>query len=268
MGFARIRNRAIADGRTQTAGLILLFESSGRPDRAAVRSALGQIGNASISFDPGERSAGGGTTGTGDTDAWLEILVDGLTFDLVGLAPGPRISVPAAEFRIDFPAGLDVGDFEAVSIAPGPHLSGGHRSLVVARAMAGLACGLARSLDKVAAFYWLPSRCVTGTDFFISTVQAWIEGGPFPALGMTTFAETSDNGLRSVGLSFFTGQEIEIPQEIAEDPAARTRIAMRLVHQLALHGELTEPQTITGPDGRMLELMPDAGGKLVQVRHG
>ena len=273
-GVAANGNGAIADGRIQTAGLILLFRKSDRPDRAAIRAVLSGVANAFVSFDPGDSQSSERTNWSsehdgfafGEANAWMELLVDGLTFDLVGLAPGPQVSGPPVEFRIDCSPDFELTDYEAIGLAPGPHLTGAGNSLVVAKVMAGLACRLAEGLGKVQGFYWLPSRSVTGPTFFISTVNAWIDGGPFPAIGLSAFRPDEGGGLRSVGLSFFTGQEVLLSPQLASDPASATRLTMRLVHQLALHGTLEDQEIITGPDGRKLELSPDEGGKLVRVR--
>lgn len=260
------------DGRSHTAGLILLFPRGKRPDRAAIMHALSNVPNAQVSHDPGESHADGAPLWTDDSgdalggDAWLELLIDGLTFDLVGLAPGPGLVAPAIEFRIDFGHDQDLDDFELVGLAPGPHLSGGMRSLIVVRTMASLGCALSRRLETIEGFYWLPSRAVTGVGFFRSTVDSWIEGGPFPALGLTAFRNLRGGAIESVGLEFFTGQEVRVCAELAIDPAAATRLAMRLVHQLALYGPVAAPEQVTGPDGAMLQIEPIESGQVVLVR--
>lgn len=261
------------DGRTDTAGLILLFEAGDRPAAPAIRDAVSRIPNTSISFDPSAEHPAFSNAFASElnefspveANAWLELLVDGLTFDMMGLAPGPALSAPGIEFRVDFPANSDQSDFAMVGLAPGPHLIGGMRSLVVAKALAHLGCQIARQLGSVKGFFWLPSRSVTGTEFFCSTVTAWANGGPFPALGLTAFRAASDGGLESVGLDFFTGQEVRVPRQLASDRAAATRLAMRLVHQLALHGRLEASERITGPDGSPLQLEPIDGGRIVIV---
>lgn len=233
-------------------------------------SALARLNNASVSYDPGEGHDSGTDSWsgelTGSADSWLELLVEGLTFDLVGLAPGPGVSAPEIEFRIDCAKDLDLDDYGLVGLAPGPHLSGGTRSLIVARALTGLGASLAKELGNVQGFFWLPSLSVTGSEFFTSSIDAWIAGGPFPALGLAAFRVEKDGGLESVGLSFFTGQELVLSKELADDPASATRLAMRLMHQLAMHGTLEEAQLVTGPDGAQLKLEPDASGSKVHVK--
>lgn len=273
-GEAVIREEAIVDGRTDTAGLVLLFRKEERPDRAAVVRAVAAIENATVSFDPGASGSVGmpgwaaGMTGDGnaESDGWLELLADGLTFDLLGLGPGPSVSAPGVEFHIDCPRSLSLNDYGLIGLAPGPHLVGGMRSLVVARALVGLGCSLANALGNVQGFSWLPSRALTGPEFFCSTVSSWIAGGPFPALGLTAFRALGDGALESVGLDFFTGQEVRVGAELAGDPASATRLAMRLVHQLATYGRLDSSELITGPDGTQLQLVPLAKEKVVLVK--
>ncbi|MFN2100820.1 hypothetical protein ACEWMW_12060 [Altererythrobacter sp. MF3-039] len=230
---------------------------------------MSRVRNAGISFDPGEAHTSSDTSWSselaGAADSWLELLVDGLTFDLVGLAPGPDVTAPEIEFRIDCDKDLDLGDYELVGLAPGPHLSGGARSLVVARALNGLGCNLGKELGTVQGFFWLPSLSVTGPEFFSSSIDSWVEGGPFPALGLSAFRAADDGGLESVGLSFFTGQEVVMGKEMVHDLAASTRLAMRLVHQLVMNGKLQENQIVSGPDGSQLRLEPSEDGNKVTV---
>lgn len=252
----------------------MLFPKGGRPDRAAIASALRTLPRASISFDPGtttQKVAGSWADGvdskkTEEANSWLELLVDGLTFDLVGLAPGPGISVPECEFRIDFDSDIAPRDHELIGLAPGPHLTGGANSLFVARAMAGLACDLANHFERIAGYYWLPSRSVTGAGFFRSTIAAWLDGGPFPALGMSGFRILGDGGVQSVGLEFFTGQEVRIPPLATGDATAATRLGMRIVHHLAMRGPLSKAESLVGPDGTNLLLEPAEDGRLILVR--
>lgn len=279
MGGAAIKEMAIDDGRTHSAGLILLFSKEDRPSASNIRDAISRIPNTTISYDPGEAHGGKGPTwidGTAapeaqglsseDENSWLEVLVNGLTFDLFGLTPGPAIAPPEAQFRVDYASDVDTADMGAIGIAPGPHLVGGMRSLVVARVLVTLGCKIAEQLGTAKAFIWLPSRCITGAAFFCSTVAAWDGGGPFPALGLTAFSATSDGALVSNGLSFFTDQELRLPPEMVEDPAAATRLAMRIVHQLVMHGPLKSSELITGPDGNALQLCPSDDGHIVEVR--
>ena len=271
---AKIRNEAIADARTQTAALALLFPKNGRPDRAAICAAIDKVPRTSVSFDPG---LGDGKTGASwaegmaggtvaEANSWLELLVDGLTFDLVGLAPGPAINAPEIEFRIDCDPDLELGDFDLVGLAPGPHLAGGANSLFVAKVLVGLGCELATQIAGVRGFYWFPSRSITGSGFFRSTVTAWLEGGPFPALGLSAFRSCGDGSIESVGLAFFTGQEVRIQSQLAADATIATRLGIRLVHQLASHGPLNETESIVGPDGAGLQLEPIENGQIVLVR--
>ena len=117
------------------AGLVLMFEHGRRPDRAAIVDALECFPRASISFDPANADtshhvAAELSQASRDTD-WLELLLDGLTFDLRGLAPGPAMVAPEVAYR--FSCDVDcLADAEAVSLRPGPHIAAGAHSLPVA----------------------------------------------------------------------------------------------------------------------------------------
>ena len=130
---------------------------------------------------------------------------------------------------------------------------------------------LALSRDIIAHFEhamvacWLPCQSAVGRRFFDSTVTAWLEGGPFPALGLTAFTDESDGSLASVGLSHFIDQELRIEPDLASDKLAATRLGLRLINQLVLVGGIDESERIIGPDGSRLHLRPSRNGKYVKV---
>src|SRR6476661_4959835 len=73
--------------------LFLLFPEGERPGLAEVRTALLAGAAGEISWDSAESGA------AADSSDWLEVLVDGLTFDLLGLAPGAGLNVPEPRYR-------------------------------------------------------------------------------------------------------------------------------------------------------------------------
>lgn len=196
---------------------------------------------------------------------WTELLCDGLTFDLGGLAPGPASAFPGIEYRFDLTS-IPVSEaFDALSIVPGPHLAAGVRSLPVVRAMFALARDLTLCFDDCVAVCWGPSRSAIGRRFFESVVSAWLDGGPFPALGLTAFAETADGALESVGLDFWINQELRIEPPLSGDRVAATRLGIRLVNQLVLTGGVTADERIIAPDGTRLVLRPARNRAMISV---
>jgi hypothetical protein len=243
-------------------GLFLLFAHGERPDVATLAGVMAAAPQVSISHAPAPEDEGGRDR------RWLELLLDGMTFDLTGLSPGAPVELPALEYRFDCPDDPLDGRHSALALVPGPHLSGGEASLPVVRTQAGLGAILARALNGVVAVGWAPARSLIGREFFCSTVEAWLAGGPFPALGLTAFRPTLDEGLQSVGLAYLTGQEVRLEPALAADRAAATRLAVRLVNLLVSTGPLTTPDRITGPDGGILSLAPSPNGKFVRVFPG
>lgn len=196
---------------------------------------------------------------------WLELLRDGLTFDLSGLAPGPASPFPDIDHRFDLPGLPGAGDHESMTLRPGPHLSSAGNSLPLLRTMLGLACDLVRHFDDLVAVGWGPARSAIGRRFFESVTSAWLDGGPFPALGLTAFVETPDAALHSVGLSFWIGQELRIEPPLSADRVAATRLGIRLVNHLVLIGGLEADDHITAPDGTRLVLRPSRNRALISV---
>lgn len=238
------------------------FAPGERPDAARLGAAI-EATPVTISADP----ARSGTLDQG-APVWLELLLDGMTFDLSGLAPGPTLPLPEFVHRFDCPADMLENRKVALRLVPGPHLAAGARSIPVARTMMRLAALLAGELSGLQAIGWGPSAALIGPGYFAATVEAWLAGGPFPALGLTAFQATADEGLQSVGLAFFTGQEVRLEPELVQDRTEATRLGVRLVNLLIGTGRLASPERITGPDGNPLRLEPSADGRCVRVLAG
>ena len=197
--------------------------------------------------------------------AWLELLREGMTFELSGLAPGEVHGLPQVDFQFDFAATPDAGDFEVLHLTPGHHLAGGEQTLPVVQGLLGLARDLIHHYDDLAGVVWPASSSAIGRQFFESIITAWFEGGPFPALGLTAFRETNDGALQTEGLGFWIDQELRIEPPLSLDKVSATRIGVRLVNQLVLVGGVDTSERVVAPDGTRLVLRTSRNGKFVRV---
>lgn len=203
---------------------------------------------------------------TGDTaPGWVELLRDGLTFDLEGLNPANPIQIPACEHGFDFEGRPSGNSHEALRLVPGAHLAGGASSLPVVRGIIALARDLTHHFQDIEAIIWPPALSVIGRRYFESTATAWIDGGAFPALGLTAFVQTMDGALQSVGLDYFIGQELRIEPPLVEDKIGATRLAVRLVNQLILMGGVHDAERVVAPDGTRLIMRVSQNGQFVRV---
>ncbi|MEM6584310.1 MAG: hypothetical protein AAF692_00985 [Pseudomonadota bacterium] len=196
---------------------------------------------------------------------WVELLREGLTFDLLGLAPGPKVDFPEIEYRFDLEARPTASGSDVLYLKPGKHLSGGKRTLPVVKGLIGLARDITNHFDDLEAVAWPAAQSAIGRRFFESVASAWLEGGPFPALGLTAFRETMDGALQSVGLSYWTGQELRIEPPLSANKTDATRLGVRLINHLVLAGRLEADDRLVAPDGRALSLRPSANGQFVRV---
>lgn len=196
---------------------------------------------------------------------WIELLRDGLTFDLSGLAPGPSAPLPAFAYRFDLTDMPDPAAHEALVLRPGPHLAAGENSIPLIRGLLALGCDLVRQFEDVVALGWGAAGSVIGRRFFESVVSAWHDGGPFPALGLTAFTGTADGALESSGLAFWIGQEVRIEPPLSADRIAATRLGIRLINHLVLTGGLSEEDRIIAPDGTRLVLRPSRSRTVISV---
>lgn len=251
--------------RVYDAELHLLFDRGTRPDRDAIRAFAARCPPVSVSHDSHPEDAPYVDALQRSGQYWVELLRDGLTFDLVGLAPGPKSASPDLAQRFDLPALPELRDYETLTLRPGPHVAAAGKSMPVVRTMMALACDLVRHFDDLLAIGWEPAGSVIGRRFFESVTAAWLDGGPFPALGLTAFVEAPDGALQSVGLAFWIGRELRIEPPLSDDRVAATRLAIRLVNHLILVGGLEADDHITAPDGSRLVLRPSRERALISV---
>ena len=214
------------------------------------------MGQFTLSIDP--------AVDGGEDEGWVELLANGLTFDLVGLAPNVAKALPECEHRFALPDGFDSAGMEAITLTPGPHLSGGGAMFPVVRCLALLAAQLSE-LDSIQAVAWHTARTFSAPDYFRRGVMNWIEGGVFPGLGLTALTTNPDGAMQTKGLSLFTSQELRLSPEMCADRTEAAKVALRLVNWLVEHGRIEQPFTFTGPAGETLELEPVDNFGIVQV---
>ncbi|HQS95320.1 MAG: hypothetical protein B7X90_03135 [Novosphingobium sp. 17-62-19] len=172
-------------------------------------------------------------------EGWAEILRDGLTFDLRGLAGGPPRPLPEVKAGV----GAELArfsDMAALTLYPGPHLAGAQRLLPVIRVAANLLIDLAR-IGPANAVAWLPARLLIRMDLFERAVRPWLEGGPFPAPAFVALHANSSGGLRTEGLNFFIEQEFSLQSQTETGIAQLPRVAIRLIDWLVAHGPVSIP---------------------------
>lgn len=228
-----------------------------RPRAADICAQARKVEQFSISLDPSADGA--------QEEGWLELLANGLTFDLTGLAPQAPIQVPATIHSFGLSERLDIGQHQAVLITPGPHLAAGGAMFPVVRTLAMIAAQLAE-LEGVDAVAWHPARAVSDAGYFSRGVLRWLEGGAFPGLGLSALTPTPEGGLASEGLSLFTGQELRLAPDIVADRAEGAKIALRLLNWLVENGHIADPLEFIGPSGETLRLSPSENGTIVDVR--
>ena len=242
----------------------LLFAPGDRSGADQVRALAAAEPSLLVSFDPAASAAARTSTAA---ERWLEVLANGLPFDLRGLAPGASQPVPPSTHRYGLPTQLGGRVLEAISLRPGPQFSAPRPRLSVMRRMAWLTAVLA-GLPGVLAVGWHSARSLSAPEYFRGSVLRWIKGGAFPGLGLTSLAPTPWGGLQSEGLALFTGQELRLAPELARDRPSGARLALRLLHWLVEHGRIDAPVGLSGPSGEPLLLEPSADRRFVGVSRG
>lgn len=258
-GGSSIASAQRLDTNRLVATVSLLFQAGRRPDALAIRNLAARGGHFSISIDPSQE---------GDAEeGWMELLANGLTFDLTGLAPYRPSEMPHCVHQFAIGAEFEKLELEAITLVPGPHLTAGGSMFPVVRGLALLAARLAE-LPEVEAVAWHPARALSGPEYFSRGVTGWVEGGAFPGLGLAALERLPDGSLRSEGLSLFTGQELLLPPEVAGDSAEGAKIALRLLNWLVEHGRIEQSFTFTGPSGEPIGVEPVENSAMLRVWRG
>jgi hypothetical protein len=239
--------------------LSLLFAPGSRPSAADVARLTGvarqspDLTGFAVSHRPEEPAC------------WLELLASGLTFDLLGLAPGqPAVTGPRSAL-IGMTEAEAAKPLEAIELVPGAHLAGGEAILPIVRVHAALGARLVE-LPGVAAVAWRPAGTWVEPRAFVRMVAAWLEGGAFPALALTALIRSGDGTLSTQGLGFFVGRELRLEHGLVETETEAAKLAIRLIHHIVEAGrdEALGPQVTT--DGQVIEIRESGDGRFLEVR--
>ena len=195
---------------------------------------------------------------------WAELLVNGLTFDLSGLAPHPPQMATEPQFRFNVPEAVELSQYAALSIVPGDHLRTAMPVMPMVRAMTALVANLSLPL-QARAVYWRPAGSAMEPGYFARIVMNWQAGGVFPALGLTGLKHREDGAVETSGLAWFIGQEALIPAAAGEDRAETAKLAIRVIDYLIANGKLEEVRQLAGQDGEALEARPTQNGEVVRI---
>ncbi len=237
---------------SSTVLLSVVFAAGDRPD--GVRLAAAAKHSAAHGFAVS-------LEGVGEHGNWAELLSSGLTFDCHGIAPGPAAAGPPFSKLLGL-TGAPIG--EAISLQPGPHIAGGAALRPVVRALLALGCDLARMPGAIAVC-WHPSGCAMDPAYFNRIASDWLAGGPFPALGLTAVSPSADGGLRTEGLSFFIGQELELAPVDSLRDEEQARLAIRLIDALVAIGPLMEPRAFAFEGQPAVRVSPIQGGQTLHA---
>lgn len=250
-------------------GLWLVFAAGAKPPGvAALRGPLMSLPGVATGQEFAPRAATDRAACLGAGEPLFELVVDGLAFDLCGrVCEGDRLRAEG-EPRDVIEALRPLGGRDALLLAPGPHLAAAASTLPVVRAMTQLGARIAAAVPGIECVVWPPAEWSVEPAGFARAIAPWSDGGAFPAPGLVQFRPTLDGSVQSVGLAFFTGQELRIEGGMAADPSYAHRLAARLAQMLVHRGRLVEVEQFAGPSGEQLSLAPSANGRYVRARMG
>lgn len=173
-------------------------------------------------------------------------------FDIVWTQERPVLS----GYRSVFLGILVPRKLTLLSISLTEDLAGGERVTPIAKALLVFGARIARQLSARAVM-WTPAKIISDPVFFAENVENYAKGEIFPVLVTVDFDyEDNERKLRSAGLAWFSGQEIELSggglhgQDLV-------RRAVRLVHDIGTNGAVVAYQLVPDIDAeKVIELAP------------
>ena len=259
VGGSTIASAERLDTNRLVATVSLLFEADDRPCARDIHDIARRDGNFSVSIDPS-------LDGEAD-EGWVELLANGLTFDLTGLSPFDASEIPHFSHSYGLPADFREQELQAITLMPGPHLLAGGAMFPVIRGLAVLAAQLS-ALKGVRGVAWHSAKAVSEPEFYRRGVMGWIEGGAFPGLGLTALTTGPGGTMKSEGLALFTGQELHMSADFAGNEADSAKVALRLLNWLIEHGRIEQKVMFTGPSGEAIQLEPVENSGILRVCRG
>jgi hypothetical protein len=193
------------------------------------------------------------------TNSSLKVQEGSLGFDVDWSDEPPSLS----GYRPVFLAPSAPKALSALSIKLNADIAGGERVAPIARAMLAFGARIVRQLSA-AAVIWTPAKIVSDPVFFAENVENYANGEVFPVLVTVDFDYADDEyTLHSTGLSWFSGQEIELRggnlhgQELV-------RRAVRLVHDIGTNGAVTGAQQVADLDpDKIIDMQPQQQGDVL-----
>lgn len=135
-------------------------------------------------------------------------------------------------------------------------LAGGERVAPIAKALLAFGARIARQLSAKAVM-WTPAKIISDPAFFAENVENYAKGEIFPVLVTVDFDyEDEERSLRSSGLAWFSGQEIQLSGGGLQGQDL-VRRAVRLVHDIGTNGAVASHQRVPDLDAdKLIELTP------------
>jgi hypothetical protein len=111
---------------------------------------------------------------------------------------------------------------------------------------------------------WMPAQIMSDSEYFAEAVSDYLNGGVFPCLALVRFSFSGgDESVRTSGLNWFCGQELELKCSGIDRPSIMRRM-VRIVHDMAVNGPINSDETVPDLDGEgKLQLSPTPDGTVV-----
>jgi len=122
------------------------------------------------------------------------------------------------------------------------------------------------SIEGCIAVGWVPAGSGMDAAYFRTVVGQWLDGGAFPALGLTVLEQTSDGDLQSRGLAILTGQEICVTTSDGLDDVDRAKVAIRMIDHIVRNGAITGAEMLEVDGFGQFWAQPDENKQKINIR--
>lgn len=167
-----------------------------------------------------------------------------MTFDLSWADPPVSADTDYSEYR-QILLNCDLTKLNRIHLSIGNHIVQDRINLPVFETFVDLSQIIGEAVHAKA-IAWRPARNVIGFDYFADAINRFMDGGPFPVLGLIDLQERKNDMYETYGLTYFAGYELRLQTLPDLTANMAMRIMVRLVNDIIMNGDFDDSISIPG----------------------
>lgn len=176
-----------------------------------------------------------------------EIIADGMTFELELFSETETATTLKQNCTTTLFSSAANPNSQSIGVWLGENLQSGKHLPSVNRSLLGIAKLLGREASATHVC-WLPAQHSLDFRHFEEAVEDYLAEGPTPILFQIAISKNEKGLLKTLGLSYFSGQEITLNQPISMSDSETIKRLVRVAHDIAVNGKIDNAIVTEGLD--------------------